>query len=218
MLIQDTRARLRALAEEYLREQRGAHGIDHTVRVAALILRLARHYAVDLSALEAAAWLHDIGRGLPALNGGGHGARSAQVATQVLPPLGFTPEQVALIRQAITDHPYSKGRMPASMEGKLLQDADRLDALGAVGIARTFAEGRDRALYAEEDPMGESRPLDDHRYTLDHFGAKLLKLPDGMHTPEARAIATQRVGLMRVFLKCFAADIGATPMTDEETG
>jgi len=203
------RAELRAIAEAFFHGIHGCHGLDHTLRVVDNALCLAQHYpTADADLLEAAAWLHDIGRGVEREAGVSHAILSAQLAEERLPALGFSPEETQIICTAIADHRYSSGRTPSSMEGKLLQDADRLDALGAIGIARTFTNGSDRDLYHANDPFARQRPPNDNRYNLDHFFIKLLRLPETMHTPEARAQGELRVQFMRDFLNHFAAEVG----------
>ena len=206
------REALHALARKYQEQVGAAHRFDHTERVVANALRLARAYPeCDVDALEAAAWLHDIGRGTERKKGESHADASARLAKKILPELDFTREQMTRICTAIADHRYSSGRLPSSLEGRLLQDADRLDALGAVGIARTFSEGGDRALYHPEMPfpLTGGRALDDTRYTLDHFFIKLLTLAETLHTPEARQLAERRSEALRGFLREFADEIGA---------
>ncbi|MHB9129464.1 MAG: HD domain-containing protein [Armatimonadota bacterium] len=206
----DTRlhTQIRTIAADYLARATGCHCFDHTTRVVHNTRILAGSYPdIDRDALETAAWLHDIGRGMESAAGISHAIISAELAEQLLPPLGFSPEKVRLICDAIADHRFSTGRVPTSLEGKLLQDADRLDALGAIGIARTFAEGHDRELYHPDDPFAESRTPDDDRYTLDHFYTKLLTLSRTMHTPEARAWAAAREEYMRGFLQEFADEL-----------
>jgi len=203
------RARLRACAEKYLADANGCHRLDHTVRVVGNALRLAASYpAVDLLVLEAAAWLHDIGRGVERQAGVSHAILSARLAGKILPAEGLTVAQTQVARDAIATHRFSEKRIPATLEGRLLQDADRLDALGAIGIARTFSDGALRALYHPDDPFAEHRPPNDLLYTLDHFYAKLLRLPDTLHTPEARSLAAARVQYMRDFLQQLACELG----------
>lgn len=195
---------LHEIAGEFLRDTDGCHQLDHTQRVVENALALADYYPeVDRDALGAAAWLHDVGRGER-----NHAEASARIAAERLPALGFSPERAALAVGAIADHRFSAGRIPASQEGKILQDADRLDALGAIGIARAFSFEASRELYDPTDPFAERRAPDDGRYTLDHFYAKLLRLPETLHTPEARKMAQRRVGFMRIFLYELADEIG----------
>lgn len=204
-----TRARLRALAEQYLADHVGSHRLDHTVRVVGNAMRLAAYYLIcDVDALEAAAWLHDLGRGVQRAEGMNHAEVSARLAEEQLPALGFDSERVRLIARAIADHRFSARRVPGSLEGRLLQDADRLDALGAIGIARTFAYEIPRGLYHPDDPFAAAREPRDDEYTLDHFYAKLLVLPETLHTPEARELAHRRVAFMRNFLREFAEELG----------
>ena len=205
------RARLRAIAEQYLADAGGSHRFDHTVRVVANARRLAQSYPeTDLLVLEAAAWLHDIGRGSEKLAGVSHAVLSAQIAAQVLPMEGLTPAQTRLATEAIAAHRFSEGRVPESLVGKLLQDADRLDALGAIGIARTFSDNSLRVLYHPTDPFACYRAPDDRAYTVDHFYVKLLRIPQTLHTPEARAIARERVAFMEAFLRQLAGELAGT--------
>jgi uncharacterized protein len=214
-----TRAALQAIARQYQQHIGACHRYDHTERVVVTALQLARAYPdIDVDVLEAAAWLHDIGRGTERLSGESHADASARLAKEILAKLHFTDEQIQRGCAAILDHRYSSQRSPSSWEGRLLQDADRLDALGAIGIARTFSEGKDRALYHVESPFPApaERKLDDTRYTLDHFFTKLLTLADSLHTPEARQLATRRLEVMRMFLREFAAEIAAPLAPQEE--
>ncbi len=202
------RSKLRALSQQYLAGARGAHQFDHTLRVVANVISLAKNYPdIDQELLEAAAWLHDIGRGISHKKGQGHAAASAKVTSKLGPELGFTGVRLKTLCAAIADHSFSAGRVPESLEGKLLQDADRLDALGAVGIARTFAEGFDRETYHLEDPFAVNRPLNDDRFTLDHFSAKLLMLAGTLHTAEAKAMARRRTRFLRTFLNEFRREL-----------
>lgn len=207
------RTRLRCVAEEYLADSGGSHRLDHTVRVVTNARRLMASYdAIDHDVLEAAAWLHDIGRASERAEGISHAIISARLAEGILPAMGFSLAQTSLALEAIADHRFSTGRLPASLEGKILQDADRLDALGAIGIARTFAEGYQRELYHPADPFAQQRVPDDLHYTLDHFYIKLLKLPATLHTPEAKALAAQRLQFMHDFLHELAHELSADDM------
>ena len=202
------RARLRAIAEEYFADNDGSHRLDHTLRVVANTRSLMAHYTeIDHAVLEASAWLHDIGRGREQSEGISHAIISSRSCADILAAEGFSPAQIQLARQVIAEHRFSSGQIPQSPEGKLLQDADRLDALGAIGIARTFMMGRQRALYHPDDPFARQRTLDDNCYTLDHFYTKLLKLPATMHTPEGRTLAELRLQYMQGFLHELAREL-----------
>jgi uncharacterized protein len=107
-------------------------------------------------------------------------------------------------------HSYTKRVVPASLEARILQDADRLDALGAIGIARTFSVGgsENRTLYNPNDPFCRlNRNLDDKQWTLDHFQTKLLKLEGSMHTKTAKKIARERTRFMILFMRQMQKEI-----------
>ena len=101
--------------------------------------------------------------------------------------------------------------MPRTLEAKVVQDADRLDALGAVGLARTLMLGGEmqRSFYDEADPFCEARTPDDSLFTLDHLFSKLLKLEDTMQTAGGRLEARQRTQFLRQFLSQLREEIGS---------
>jgi uncharacterized protein len=107
-----------------------------------------------------------------------------------------------VIVDAIRDHSYSGGRIPTTLIGKALQDADRLEALGALGLYRTIATGVSMGtlLFDPEDPWAERRALDDKRFTIDHFSVKLLKLPETFQTLAAKNEAVARARYLTGFL------------------
>src|SRR5215210_1810808 len=129
---------------------------------------------------------------------------SADLAENVLQSYSYPQDKINQICYCIWVHNYSKRLVPASLEGRILQDADRLDALDAIGIARTFsiAGSEGRAFYNTDDPFCRSnRDLDDKQWTIDHFHMKLLKLEDLMHTKTARKIAQERTRFMMLFMR-----------------
>ena len=109
---------------------------------------------------------------------------------------------------AIEAHSFSANIETKSIEAKIVQDADRLDAIGAIGIARCFAVSGalGRPLLHPQDPLCEERNPDDAQYAVDHFYVKLFKLPDTMKTKSARIIATKRIDFMREYLKTLKAE------------
>ncbi|HYX51408.1 MAG TPA: hypothetical protein VE843_16800, partial [Ktedonobacteraceae bacterium] len=116
------------------------------------------------------------------------------------------------ILHAIAAHSYSLGIEPRTLEAKVLRDADRLDALGAIGILRWAITGTvrrtwDTYTYHPDDPFAEWHQLDDHRYMLDHFFTKLLKLSDTMATQTGRVLAQERTAFMRVYLDEFKKEL-----------
>jgi uncharacterized protein len=134
----------------------------------------------------------------------------ALTAENILHSHGYPQDQINQISYCIWAHSYSKRLVPASLEGRILQDADRLDALGAIGIARTFSVGgsENRTFYNANDPFCRSdRDLDHMQWTLDHFQTKLLKLKDLMHTRTAKKIAQERTKFMMLFIRQLQKEI-----------
>ena len=97
-----------------------------------------------------------------------------------------------------------------TLEGRCVQDADRLDAIGAIGIARCFHVGgrMGGGLYHPDDPAAKARTLNDQAYALDHFPAKLFKVADGFLTAEGQRMAATRTALMTGFVAAFLAEVG----------
>ena len=204
------------LAEAHARDAAApdpTHDAAHALRVAGWTLRLAGP-ALDPREAIAAALLHDaVNPSKDSPERGEASARSADVARARLPALGFDPDAVARIADAIRDHSFSRGAMPATLLGRALQDADRLEALGALGLLRCVATGvrLGGAWFDADDPWARRRPLDDRRFSVDHFFTKLLSLPATMHTPEGRAEAERRAGFLQAFLDQLAGELEAEP-------
>lgn len=188
------------------------HDVHHARRVRDNALRIADREGGDRAVLVAAAYLHDLVS--PPKNSPDRpraSALSAEAAAPVLRELGFDEARVESARHAIHAHSFTAGVETRTLEAKVLQDADRLEALGAIGVARTFytAGLMASSMFHADDPFAASRPLDDRRYALDHFAAKLLKLPGTMKTGAGRALAEERLVVMRAFLDAVAAELGA---------
>jgi uncharacterized protein len=181
-----------------------AHDFSHSQRVLINALRIAEQEGGDREVLAAAAYLHDIAN-LPKNHPESRlsSERSAERAGTILSELGFAEHKIPIVQDAILCHSYSRGLTPTTPEGRIFQDADRLDALGAIGIARTFAVGgaTQRPMLAEQDPFLKAGRLpDDKDNTLDHFWVKLFKLEAKMLTPTGRRLAGERVARMRRFV------------------
>lgn len=208
--------RLVAIREEAARRM-GAdpdpgHDLEHALRVALWTVRLgASEGGVDRAEAIAAALLHDVVN-LPKDHPerSSASARSAEVARGLLTRHGFDSAAVERIVEAIRDHSFSRGATPTTVLGRALQDADRLEALGALGLCRTLSTGAKMgAVYAHpEDPFAERRALDDRRYTVDHFYAKLLRLPETLRTEAGRAEARARAAFLERFLVQLGAELG----------
>jgi len=163
--------------------------------------------------LIAAAYLHDI-INVPKNAPNRHAASklSADAARPILADLKFSQQDISAIAHCIEAHSFSANIEPTTLEARILQDADRLESLGALGIARTFytAAKLESQLFDGADPFAEKRPLDDKRFATDHFKTKLLTLASTMKTDAGRAIADERTATMRTFLTAMADEIGTT--------
>ena len=187
-----------------------AHDLSHLLRVALFTMRFAGEEA-DPRECVAAALLHDhvnVPKNHP--DRAKASELSATAAGPILEQAGFSAEAVARIQAAIRDHSFSRGAVPNETLGKALQDADRLEALGAIGLMRVFSTGArmGTSYFHAEDPWAKHRPLDDSRYSIDHFFTKLLKLPATFLTPGGRAEALKRVRRLEAFLDDTADEIG----------
>jgi uncharacterized protein len=186
-----------------------AHDRYHIARVYRWTLRLSSEGGVDPDLAGAMALVHDLAfvpKDSPDRALGGE--RSAQLAGTVLTQAGYSQDEVAAIAEAVRTSSWSRGLAPTNSLGMVLQDADRLDAIGALGLLRTVAcaqfmskPERPGRFYHDGDPFAESgRPLDDKAQAIDHCYAKLLKLTAGMHLPTAKAEAARRHAAMLDFL------------------
>lgn len=194
------------------------HDLAHCLRVAEWTVRLGAP-AVDPRCAIAAALLHDVVN-VPKDHPDRARAseRSAAVARELLPRYGFSPREIFRIAEAIVTHSFSAGHVPVTLLGEALQDADRLEAVGALGILRTASTGvKLGARYFDEgDPWARARPLDDAKFTVDHFFKKLLKLGATMRTRAGRVEAARRTKHMMAFLEELAVEIGAPAPTFDD--
>ena len=203
--------RLKVLAVQAGQED-GAHDLQHLNRVwhtASSLLQATPQ--ADCLVVQAASFLHDLVN-LPKnhLDRAQASRRAAQKARLALQELGFPEEKLSAVVHAIEAHSFSAGIVPTTIEAKLVQDADRLDALGAIGMARLFyTAGRmGSALAHPTDPLAKHRPLDDQSYALDHIMVKLDALPASMQTPAGRKLGYTRLLLVHTFRDQFAEQWG----------
>jgi uncharacterized protein len=188
-----------------------AHNPMHIRRVVSNARRLTAAEGADWQVVMPAAWLHDcviIPKTSP------ERSRASQLAaTQAirwLEELHWPHGRLDEIHHAIEAHSYSAGITPRTLEAKVLQDADRLDALGAVGLARTLMLGAEmkREFYDATDPFCHTRQADDGVFTLDHLYCKLLTLEGTMQTPGGKIEARQRTAFLQQFLAQLENEIG----------
>jgi len=187
-----------------------AHDLAHIKRVvknAELILKTEK---ADTEIVITAAWLHDC-LILPKNHPDRKKASilAAVKASRFLKSTSFPDIKIKDVAHAIEAHSYSAGIQAQTKEACIVQDADRLDALGAIGIARCFLIGgsMNRALYNPTDPFCTERDPDDTKWNIDHFYEKLLKLPQTMNTQSAKKEALRRADFMKGYLERLREEI-----------
>ncbi|MBL7979224.1 MAG: HD domain-containing protein [Bacteroidetes Order II. Incertae sedis bacterium] len=187
-----------------------AHGLSHIQRVVKTAKVLAVTEGANLAVVTPAAWLHDcvhVEKTSPLRS---QASRiSAQKAEEFLKKIGYPTKHLADIRHAIEAHSFTANIPPETIEAKVVQDADRLDSIGAVGLARCLMLGGawGKPLYSLQDPFCTQRPPDDATFTIDHFYTKLLLLPDKMQTETGRKEAKCRADFLRAFLTQLAMEV-----------
>ncbi|WP_084282571.1 HD domain-containing protein [Deefgea rivuli] len=190
----------------------GAHDLNHLHRVwnTAHVL-LKEHAEADALVVLAACYLHDLVN-LSKNDPQRHlASRQAAVkACAALDLIDFPSDKLSAVAHAIEAHSFSAGILAQSIEAQIVQDADRLDALGAVGLARLFyTAGRmESSLAHPSDPMALQREMDDKRYALDHIEVKLATLPPTMNTVAGRQLGEDRLEWLRNFRDTFVAEWG----------
>lgn len=194
-----------------------AHNMDHIMRVYNLSLHLAENEDVDMDVLKAAALLHDIARVKEDNDPTGntdHAVLSAEMVEPILQELNFTKEQIKHIEDCIISHRYKTGNEAKTTEAKILFDADKLDAVGAIGIARGFvwigrnngkiyADTSDIDKYINENLGGKinGRIQDKTKHSPQmEYEIKLKFLIDKMYTEKAKEVCKERTEYLKNFL------------------
>jgi len=211
MALDERQERLRAAAMRAAEGAEPAHDFLHVMRVVGNAERICAAEGADPSIAVTAALLHELfnhPKGHPASHLSGEVC--AERALALLRAEGWDGAKAEAIAYAIRVHPFSRGIVPETLEAKVLQDADRLDSIGAIGIARLFAScaAMGRPFYEPADPFCAARPPDDKQWGVDHFHRKLLRIPDVLHTATARAMAAERMAFMEAYLLQLGREIG----------
>jgi uncharacterized protein len=180
-----------------------AHDFAHIMRVYKNAKRIAKKEGANQNLVLTAVLLHDIvsyPKSHPRSKSSS--TQSAKAAKKILQKYNYTKDEIKIITDAIRDHSFSKGKVPKTLEGKVLQDADRLDAIGAIGIARVFSVGgaERRIFYNSQDPFCRTHSPNDTMWTLDHFYKKLLLVEKKLNTKTAKIEARGRIKIMKKFL------------------
>ncbi len=174
------------VGEKLTKNGKGAHTFDHTKRVFSLSIKIGNELGADLKILGAAALLHDVGRPKEAEVGVSHSILSGEMSNDILREVGFDNTEIDRVVDAIRTHRFSEGIEPNSLEGEILSDVDKIDAIGAIGVFRAIAQASSRGEGIEG--------------FLGHADEKLLRLKDLMYTDEARVVAEKRHSTLEAFV------------------
>ena len=188
-----------------------SHDILHIRRVVRMARQLAKAEGASLNIILPAAWFHDcvnVAKDDPRRKEASR--LSADHAVAWLSAAGYPAEHLDAIHHAITAHSYSAAIPAETLEAKVVQDADRLDGLGAIGVARCFTVGTllKRPYYFEGDILAQHRAPDDQAQTIDHFFVKLFKTAETLQTAAGRIEGARRVAFMKEYLQNFAREAG----------
>lgn len=205
--------------QKNLHTKDGSHDLGHLMRVwkAAQYINREEGDVADELVLLTAAYFHDLvslPKNSPERSSSSlrSAERTAVLLTEVF--TDFPREKVEGVRHAIHAHSFSARVAPLTPEARILQDADRMEALGAIGLARVFytAGQLDQRLFDASDPLALRREPDDQQYSLDHFAVKLFKLPALMNTATGRMLADEKAGYLRQFLVRIEGEIAGRSM------
>jgi len=188
-----------------------AHDFSHILRVCKLARIIGQEEKADMRVLLPAALLHDLeSKKGPESGQEPSGQAGLGAARAFLQGKGLGRDRIEKVLYAVEVHRFSRGIIPTTLEARILQDADRLDAMGAIGIARLFVTGGalGREMYHPQDPFCRERKPDDKKWNLDHFYRKLLKLEEGMHTSSGKRLAAKRARVMKQYLLDLEEEIG----------
>jgi len=220
--------RLKRIVEKEMEGASPAHDINHVMRVYGLCLELAKHEPnVDLDVLKTSALLHDIARtredeeGHSGVLGVDHAALGAEMSVKILKKLGYSEEMMLSVKHCIAAHRFRGGNTPKTIEAKILSDADKLDVLGATGIARSFTIGGENGQKIYSDvPVDEyvrgnlaggrpdGRIIDPSKHASNlEFETKFRHIPDKLYTQRAREIARGRLEYMKQFFERLKGEI-----------
>ncbi|MDN8555853.1 phosphohydrolase [Citrobacter werkmanii] len=222
MELQDWQSKFEAWLRDNHSGQDAAHDISHFRRVWKTSQKLSQDASVDWLVVLTACYFHDL-VSLPKNHPDRH--RSSVLAAQETRRMlrrdfpDFPQHSIPAVCHAIEAHSFSAKIAPETIEAKIVQDADRLEALGAIGLARVFAVSGALgvALFDAEDPFARQRGLDDKQYALDHFQTKLLTLPLTMQTKQGRHLAQHNADFLLTYMAKLSAELkGEYEMLDPD--
>jgi uncharacterized protein len=198
---------IRTFAMKCFSKATGSHDWDHTQRVYNLCMHIGEVEGADMEVLKIAAYLHDVGRPYQDESKGTicHGEKGADMARALLEEYPVSDTQKANIIHSIKSHRFRGKCQPETLEAKILFDADKLDAIGAIGIARTFqfAGELGAKLHNPSIDPEDTEPYTEEDTGYREFKLKLSKIKDRMLTSEGRRMARERHGFMEMFFERF---------------
>lgn len=191
---------LKAEVIEILESGSGSHDWEHTERVLNMCMHIASVEGGNTDIIRASALLHDIGRHTQDMSKGmmSHELISSSMARPILERYGFCIEDMEKILHCIETHRFRKGEEPKTLEARILFDADKLDAIGAVGIGRAFvfAGENGAAVHIRNLDIGNSESYTKQDTAYREFKVKLEKIKDRIYTTEGQRIAVERHDFM----------------------
>ena len=196
--------------ESYAKElmKHSGHSFDHVKRVYDLCFKVSKSMKeLNIETLLVSALMHDIARSNEFETGECHAKTGAKWAKEYLESINYETNKIEKIVYCIKSHRYSNGVIPQTLEAKVLQECDRVDAIGAIGTIRTTVHNYNKLPYDEKDPLAKNRIIDDNVYGLDHFYLKLLKLKDELLIPEIKKEAIKRHEFMLELLKTLEKEV-----------
>ena len=204
----------REFVASFLEGEPSSHDMGHINRVEALGLEIQKEEGGDPLILRLAALLHDVGVVKEHEEGGDHALYSAEIASEFLRKAGFGKEFIEAVASCILTHRFSGGKSPDTIEARILQDADRLDALGAVGIFRAvFSMGALRML---KHTTGIDKGISKKTVYVDdpiegfneYMRYKPFTIPEKLNTNASKRIAEERLKIMRLYLEALNLEAG----------
>jgi uncharacterized protein len=190
---------------------RGSHGWDHTNRVYNMCVHIGQIEGADLDVIRIAAYLHDIGRQIQDESNGSicHAQTGAEIALKLLKHYPASNDQKSNIIHSIRSHRYRGHSKPETLEAKVLFDSDKLDSIGAIGIARAFQFAGEigAKLYNADVELTDTRSYTEEDTAYREFKLKLSKIKDRMLTQEGQRIAVARHEFMEKFFQRFIDEI-----------
>jgi uncharacterized protein len=204
---QDALARVKGFAEACFDGASGSHDWEHTLRVFRLCEIMGPAENADMDVLRVAAYLHDIGRAFQDASNGAvcHAEKGAEMAGPLVEKLPLTDSQKQNIIHCIRSHRFRNQHQPETIEAKILFDADKLDAIGAIGVARAFLFAGEigARLHNLDISAEDAKPYSENDTGYREFKIKLCKIKDRMLTAAGQKLASDRHAFMNDFFNRF---------------